>query len=117
VIHAKIGKFRTNKDVAEECGTLFRPSGDLYNGDLDPFNEIKAVEEAAVMPEADKWMPETFEKYLAAEVLLRYGPRRQVRSAHRMAHQLESCTRTPSWILVSTKCPSLLDRMTGIQRT
>jgi hypothetical protein len=52
---------------------LFGPSRDLYDGDLDPFNEIKAAEEAALMPEADEWTPETFDKYLAAEVLLPHG--------------------------------------------
>jgi hypothetical protein len=45
----------------------------LYDGDLDPFDEIKAVEEAALMPEADEWTPETFDKYLAAEVLRPHG--------------------------------------------
>jgi hypothetical protein len=54
VIDEKIGKFRTNKEVAEELGSLFRPSGDLYDGDLDPFIEIEAAEEAALMPEADE---------------------------------------------------------------
>jgi hypothetical protein len=73
VIDAKIGKFRTDKEVAEELGALLRPSGDLYDGDLDPFDEIEAVDEAALMPEADEWMPETFAKYLAAEVLLPHG--------------------------------------------
>jgi hypothetical protein len=73
VIDEKIGKFQTNKEVAEELGMLFRPSGDLYDGDLDPFDEIEAPEEAALMPEADEWMPETFNKYLAAEVLLPHG--------------------------------------------
>jgi hypothetical protein len=72
-IDAKIGKFRTDKEVAEELGTLFGPSGDLYDGDLDPFDEIEAAEEAALMPEADEWTPETFDKYLAAEVLLPHG--------------------------------------------
>jgi hypothetical protein len=52
---------------------LFGPSGDLYDGDLDPFDEIEAAEEAALMPEADEWTPETFDKYLAAEVLLPHG--------------------------------------------
>jgi hypothetical protein len=42
----------------------------LYDGDLDPFDEIEAAEEAALMPEADEWMPDTFDKYLAAKVLL-----------------------------------------------
>jgi hypothetical protein len=73
VIHAKRSKFRTNKEVAEELGSLFRPSGDLYDGDLDPFDEIEAAEEAALMPEADEWMPDAFDKYLAAEVLLPHG--------------------------------------------
>jgi hypothetical protein len=73
VINAKIGNFRTDKEVAEELGSLFGPYGDLYDGDLDPFDEIKAAEEAALMPEADEWMPETFDKYLAAEVLLPHG--------------------------------------------
>jgi hypothetical protein len=45
----------------------------LYDRDLDPFDEIEAAEEAALMPEADEWMPETFDKYLAAEVLLPHG--------------------------------------------
>jgi hypothetical protein len=61
-IDEKIGKFRTDKEVAEELGALFRPSGDLYDGDFDPFDEIKAAEEAALMPEADEWTPETFDK-------------------------------------------------------
>jgi hypothetical protein len=69
-IDAKIGKFRTDKEVNEELGALFGPSGDLYDEDLDPFDEIEAAEEAALMPEADEWMLETFDKYLAAEVLL-----------------------------------------------
>jgi hypothetical protein len=73
VINKKIGKLRTNKEVAEELGSLFGPSGGLYDGDLDPFDEIEAVEEAALMPEADEWTPETFDKYLAAEVLLPHG--------------------------------------------
>jgi hypothetical protein len=73
VIDKKIGKFRTNKEVAEELGMLFGPSGDLYDGDLDPFDEIEAAEEAALMPQADEWTPETFDKYLAAEVLLPHG--------------------------------------------
>jgi hypothetical protein len=34
-IDEKIGKFRTDKEVAEELGTLFGPSGDLCDGDLD----------------------------------------------------------------------------------
>jgi hypothetical protein len=72
-IDEKIGKFRTNKEVAEELGMLFGPSGDLYDGDLDPFDEIEAVEEAVLMPEADEWMLDTFNKYLAAEVLLPHG--------------------------------------------
>jgi hypothetical protein len=42
---------------------LFGPSGDLYDGDLDPFDEIEAAEEAALMPEADEWTPETFDKF------------------------------------------------------
>jgi hypothetical protein len=62
-----------DKEVAEELGALFGPSGDLYDGDLDPFDEIEAAEEAALMPEADEWTPETFDKYLAAEVLLPHG--------------------------------------------
>jgi hypothetical protein len=45
----------------------------LYDGDLDPFDEIEAAEEAALMPEADEWTPETFDKYMAAEVLLPNG--------------------------------------------
>jgi hypothetical protein len=45
----------------------------LYDGDLDPFDKIKAAEEAALMPEADALMPETFDKYLVAEVLLPHG--------------------------------------------
>jgi hypothetical protein len=53
-IDEKIGKFRTNKEVAEELGSLFGPSGDLYDRDLNPFEEIKAAEEAALMPEADE---------------------------------------------------------------
>jgi hypothetical protein len=73
VIDEKIGKFRTDKEVAEELGALFGPSGDLYDGDLDPFDEIEAAEEAALMLEADEWTPETFDKYLAAEVLLPHG--------------------------------------------
>jgi hypothetical protein len=73
VIDEKIGMFRTEKEVAEELGALFGPSGDLYDGDLDPFDDIEAAEEAALMPEADKWMPETFDKYLAADVLLPHG--------------------------------------------
>jgi hypothetical protein len=73
VIDEKIGKFRTNKEVAEELGMLFGPSGDLCDGDLDPFDEIEAAEEPALMPEADEWTPETFDKYLAAEVLLPHG--------------------------------------------
>jgi hypothetical protein len=72
-IDEKIGKFRTDKEVAEELGMLFGASGDFYDGDLDPFDEIEAAEEAALMPEADEWMPETFDKYLAAEVLLAHG--------------------------------------------
>jgi hypothetical protein len=72
-IDHKFGNFWTNKEVAEELGTLFGPSGDLYDGDLDPFDEIEAAEEATLMPEADEWMPETFDKYLAAEVLLPHG--------------------------------------------
>jgi hypothetical protein len=72
-INEKIGKFRTDKEVAEEIGAMFGPSGDWYDGDLDPFDEIEAAEEAALMPEADEWMPETFDKYLAAEVLLPHG--------------------------------------------
>jgi hypothetical protein len=72
-IDEKIGKFRTDKEVAEELGMLFGPSGDLYDGDLDPFDEIEAAEEAALMPEADEWTPETFDKYLVAEVLLPHG--------------------------------------------
>jgi hypothetical protein len=72
-IDEKIGKFRTNKEVAEELGALFGPSGDLYDGDLDPFDEIEAAEEAALMPEADEWTPETFDKYLVAKVLLPHG--------------------------------------------
>jgi hypothetical protein len=69
-IDEKIGKFRTDKEVAEELGMLFGPFGDLYDGVLDPFDEIEAAEE---MPEADEWTPETFDKYLAAEVLLPHG--------------------------------------------
>jgi hypothetical protein len=72
-IDEKIGKFQTDKEVAEELGMLFGPSGDLYDGDLDPFDEIEAAEEAALMPEADEWMPEAFDKYLVAEVLLPHG--------------------------------------------
>jgi hypothetical protein len=72
-INKKIGKLRTNKEVAEELGSLFGPSGDLYDGDLDPFDEIEAAEEAALMPEADEWTLETFDKYLVAEVLLPHG--------------------------------------------
>jgi hypothetical protein len=69
-INEKIGKFRTDKEVDEELGMLFESSGDLYDGDLDPFDEIEAAEEAALMPEADDWTPETFDKYFVAEVLL-----------------------------------------------
>jgi hypothetical protein len=72
-IDEKIGKFRTNKEVAEELGSLFGPSGDLYDGDLNPFDEIKAAEEAALMPDADEWLPEPFDKYMAAKVLLPHG--------------------------------------------
>jgi hypothetical protein len=72
-IDEKIGNFRTDKEVAEELGSLFGPSGDLYDGDLDPFDEIETAEEAALMPEADEWTPETFDKYLVAEVLLPHG--------------------------------------------
>jgi hypothetical protein len=72
-INEKIGKFRTNKEVAEELDSLFGPSGDLYDGDLDPFDEIEAAEEAALMLEADELTLETFDKYLAAEVLLPHG--------------------------------------------
>jgi hypothetical protein len=72
-INAKIGKFQTDKEVAEELGALFGPSGDLYDGDIDPFDEIEAAEEAALMPESDEWTPETFDKYLAAEALLTHG--------------------------------------------
>jgi hypothetical protein len=68
-----IGKFWTDKEVAEALGAQFGPSGDLYDRDLDPFDEIDAVEEAALMPEADEWIAETFDKYLAAEVLLSHG--------------------------------------------
>jgi hypothetical protein len=53
-IDAKIGKFRMDKEVAEELGALFGPPEDLYDGDLDKFDEIEAVEEAALMPEADE---------------------------------------------------------------
>jgi hypothetical protein len=73
VINTKICKSRTNKEVAEELSTLSRPSRDLYDGDLDPFDEIEAAEETALMPEADEWTPDTFNKYLAAEVLLPHG--------------------------------------------
>jgi hypothetical protein len=73
VIDEKIGKSRTDKEVAEELGSLLGPSEDLYEGDLDRFDEIKAAEEAALMPEADEWMPEIFDKYLAAAVLLPHG--------------------------------------------
>jgi hypothetical protein len=59
-IDAKIGKFRTDKEVAEELGALFGPSRDLYDGDLDPCRRLT-------------WTPETFDKYLAAEVLLPHG--------------------------------------------
>jgi hypothetical protein len=45
----------------------------LYDRDLDPFDEIEAADEAALMPVADEWMPEDFNKYLAAEVLLPHG--------------------------------------------
>jgi hypothetical protein len=73
VIDEKIGKSRTDKEVAEELGSLLGPSEDLYEGDLDRFDEIKAAEEAALMPEADEWMPEIFDKYLSAAVLLPHG--------------------------------------------
>jgi hypothetical protein len=66
----KISKFWTDKEVTEELGALFGPSGDLYDRDLDPFDEINAAEEAALMPEADEWIAEIFDKYFAAEVLL-----------------------------------------------
>jgi hypothetical protein len=69
-IDEKIGMSRANKEVSEELGSLFGPSGD---GDLDPFDDIEAAEEAALMLEADEWMPEIFNKYLAAEVLLPHG--------------------------------------------
>jgi hypothetical protein len=69
-IDEKIGKIRTNKEVAEELGVLFGPSGDLYDRDLDPFDDI---EEATLILEADEWTPETFDKYLAAEELLPHG--------------------------------------------
>jgi hypothetical protein len=42
-IDEKIGKFRTDKEVAEELGMLFGASGDLCDGDLDPFDEIDAA--------------------------------------------------------------------------
>jgi hypothetical protein len=121
-IDEKIGKFRTDKEVAEELDALFGPSGDLYDGDLDPFDEIEATKEAALMLEADEWMPEAFIKYLAAEVLLPHGGelvRAKVtgRRVLQMAHLSESRTRTPSWLLVSTKCPSLTDQLTAIQQT
>jgi hypothetical protein len=70
VIDKKMGKFRTDKEVAEEPGTLFGPSRDLYDRDLDPFDDI---EEATLILEADEWTPETFNKYLAAEELLPHG--------------------------------------------
>jgi hypothetical protein len=113
-IDEKIGKFRTDKEVAEELGMLFGPSGDLYDGDLDPF--------AALMPEADEWTPETFDKYLAAEVLLPHGGelvRAKVtgRIVLQTAHLSEPRTRTPSWILVSTKCRSPTDRPTAMRQT
>jgi hypothetical protein len=73
MINKKIGKFRADKEVAEELGMLFGSSGDLYDGDLDPFDKIKAAEEVTLMLEADEWMPETFDKFLAAEVLLPHG--------------------------------------------
>jgi hypothetical protein len=73
VIDEKIGKFRTNKEVAEELGMLCGPSGDLYDGVLNPFDEIEAVEEDALLPEADEWTPETFDKYLVVDVLLPHG--------------------------------------------
>jgi hypothetical protein len=63
----------TDKEVAKELGMLFGPSGDLYDGGLNPFDGIEAAEEAALMPKADEWTPETFDKYLAAEVLLPHG--------------------------------------------
>jgi hypothetical protein len=64
-IDEKIGKSWTDKEVAKELGSLFGSSRDLYDGDLDPFDEIEAVEEAGLMPEADEWMLETCDKYLA----------------------------------------------------
>jgi hypothetical protein len=48
LIEEKIGKFRTDKEVAKELGSLFGPSGDLNDRDLDPFDGIEAAEEAAL---------------------------------------------------------------------
>jgi hypothetical protein len=77
-IDKKFSNFWFDKEVAEELGTLFGPSGDLYDGDLDPFDEIKAAEEAALMPEADEWTPETSDtrlRYCSLILESWYGPR------------------------------------------
>jgi hypothetical protein len=127
-INTKIGKFRTNKEVAQELGTLFWPSRDLYDGDLDPFDEIDAAEEAALMPEADKYTPETFNKYLVAKVLLPHGGELVRAKENGRKHTVDGTpvwglslpelqTRTPFWILVSTKCLSLMDRPTATRQT
>jgi hypothetical protein len=67
-INEKIGKFWTDKEVA--C--LGHP-GTCMTGTLIHSMRSKQAEEAALMPEADEWMPETFYKFLAAEVLLPHG--------------------------------------------
>jgi hypothetical protein len=76
---------------------------------------------AALVPEADEWMLETFDKYLTAEVLLPHGGElvwAKVTGRKRVADGTpESCTRTPSWTLVSMKCHSQTDQLTAIQQT
>jgi hypothetical protein len=120
-IDKKIGKFLTDKEVAEELGAVFGPSGDLYDGNLDPFDEIEAAEEAALMPEADEWTPDTFDKYLAAEVLLPHGGElvpAKVTGRKRASDGMPiGVTQTPSWTLMSTKCRSPMNQPTATVRT
>jgi hypothetical protein len=48
MIDEKIGKFPTNKEVAEELGSLFRLSGDLYDRDIDPIGALVVLEGAGL---------------------------------------------------------------------
>jgi hypothetical protein len=56
--------------MEDELEGLFPSAGDLLDDDDDIDDGFEPLDADATMPEADDWTPETFDKYLTAEVLL-----------------------------------------------